>query len=161
MFYSSRLLRTSANTLRRVLFRLFDLALLICLAMILFGSVCAVIFAERFALRFSLFDLMMLLTMGRLQRRGIYLLPRPVHCMHDFLFCPLFCQLPRHIVYYTAYLVCLTLMKCYRVLVWKENPALCIIFITFVVTVVWFLLAIVLATIYTVYKSGLRVSMPT
>ena len=48
LFYSSRLLRTATNTIRRIVFSLFDLLLLILLAIILFGSVCAVIFAGRY-----------------------------------------------------------------------------------------------------------------
>jgi hypothetical protein len=48
LFYSSRLLRTATNTIRRIVFSLFDLLLLIMLAIILFGSVCSVIFLGRY-----------------------------------------------------------------------------------------------------------------
>jgi len=49
LFYSFRLLRTATYTIRRIVLRLIDVLLLILLAIILYGSICAVIFTGRYA----------------------------------------------------------------------------------------------------------------
>jgi hypothetical protein len=119
LFYSSRLLRTATNTIRRIVFSLFDLLLLILLAIILFGSVCAVIFAgsheghEYFPDLFTAYINLYF---------GLYSLNYP-----DIM------------------------IPAYHASAWWS-----LLFIGYVLVVSWFLMAIVLATIYTVYKSGLK-----
>jgi hypothetical protein len=119
LFYSSRLLRTATNTIRRIVFSLFDLLLLILLAIILFGSVCAVIFAGSHEGREYFPDLF---TAYINLYFGLYSLNYP-----DIM------------------------IPAYHASAWWS-----LLFIGYVLVVSWFLMAIVLATIYTVYKSGLK-----